>query len=168
MKKALVVIGFILFIVVMFLTLAEKPHPKIVMLDNVKRKPVDILPGAYQCSECKMPIETKKYAGEIIALDGKTWFFDDVGCLGRWLADQNFKDTAVVWVYTIDTKEWIDGRQAWYSVFENTPMGYGFGAYECKKEGMIDFDTMVHRMVSGENLTNREYAKRLKDGHGSD
>jgi hypothetical protein len=106
-----------------------------------------------------MPIEGKKYAGEVVAPDGKTWFFDDVGCLGAWIADQRFKEKAVIWVFTIDSKCWLDGREAWYSVFESTPMGYGFGAYEKKGEGMINFDTMVERMVKGENLFQGSYAK---------
>ncbi|WP_456380731.1 hypothetical protein [Hydrogenimonas sp.] len=163
MKKALIVIGFILFVVVLFLTLADKPHPKIVLLGNTAQKPVDFFPKAYQCSECKMPIESKKFSGEVIAADGKTWFFDDVGCLGRWLAGQDFRESATVWVCTIDTKRWVDGRKAHYGVFENTPMGYGFGAYEHEGEGMIDFETMVERMVRGENLTNRDYAKKLAE-----
>ncbi|WOE70835.1 hypothetical protein RZR97_04500 [Hydrogenimonas thermophila] len=161
MKKVAVVIGLITLIVVIFLSLADKPHPKIVLLGNSSHQPVDFLPKAYQCSACKMPIESKKYSAEVVAPDGKTWFFDDVGCLGEWIAEQKFKDNAVIWVYTIDTKRWIDGRKAWYSVFENTPMGYGFGAYEKRDNNMIDFKTMVERMVKGENLTNREYAKKL-------
>jgi len=48
MKKALIVIGFILFVVVLFLTLADKPHPKIVLLGNTAQKPVDFFPKAYQ------------------------------------------------------------------------------------------------------------------------
>jgi len=168
MKKALIVIGFILLVVALFLSLADKPHPKIVLTGNIEHKPIDFTPKAYQCSACKMPIEGKKYAGEVVAPDGKTWFFDDVGCLGAWIADQRFKEKAVIWVFTIDSKRWLDGREAWYSVFESTPMGYGFGAYEKKGEGMINFDTMVERMVKGENLTNRDYAKKLMKQYGSD
>ncbi len=161
MKKVLIVVGFIALIVVLFLALAEKPHPKVILTGNTDRRPVDIAPGAWQCSACKMPIESEKYAGEVVAPDGKTWFFDDVGCLGGWIAQQPFKERATVWVYTLDTRRWIDGRKAWYTLFESTPMGYGFGAYEHKSDGMIDFDTMVDRMERGENLTNPAYAKKL-------
>ncbi|WP_456451185.1 hypothetical protein [Hydrogenimonas sp.] len=163
MKKALVVVGFIALIVVIFLSLAQKPHPKVIATGNTAHQPIDFFPKAYQCSECKMPIGSKKFAGEVVAADGKTRFFDDVGCLGAWLAKQPFKNEATVWVYTLDTRRWIDGRRAWYSLFENTPMGYGFGAYERKKAGMIDFETMVKRMQKGENLANRDYAKKLME-----
>ena len=171
MKKVLTVFVVISTTVAMFLVLAKKPHPKIVMLGNTVQKPVDIVAHAWQCSECKMPIETKKYAGEVVSKEGKTWFFDDVGCLAAWLRGQRFRDSARVWVFSIDTKRWIDGRQAWYSVFESTPMGYGFGAYENEAPGRIDFKTMTERMASGENLTNRAYAKKLRkrmeETHGS-
>ena len=170
MKKVLVVAGFIALIVAIFLTLAEKPHPKVILTGNTAHKPVDFFPNAYQCSECKMPIASKTYAAEVVAPDGKTWFFDDVGCMGAWIARQPFKKEAAVWVHTLDTQRWVDGRKARYTVFENTPMGYGFGAYEKRKEGTVDFETMVSRMARGENLTNRDYAKKLleeKERRGS-
>jgi len=170
MKKALIVFGFIAFVVLLFLALAEKPHPKVILTGNTAHRPVDFFPKAYQCSECKMPIESKKYAAEAVAPDGKTWFFDDVGCLGAWIAKQPFRHRATIWVHTLDTGRWVDGRKAWYTLFESTPMGYGFGAYERKGGGMIDFATMVERMERGENLTNRDYARKMmkERGLGSD
>jgi copper chaperone NosL len=161
MKRILIVLGLIAAIVAVFLTLAEKPHPKIVLLGNDTKKPVEFYPRAYQCSECKMPLEGKKFACEAIAPGGKTWFFDEPGCLGLWIADKPFKDKAVLWVYTLDTKRWIDARKAWYSLFESTPMGYGFGAYEHKRDDAVDFETMVKKMKRGENLTNRDYTRAL-------
>ena len=161
MKKAAIVLGFILFVVFLFLTLAKKPHPKVIATGNTAQRPIDFFPNAYQCSECKMPIASKTYAAEVVALDGKTWFFDDVGCMGAWIAGQPFKKEATVWVHTLDTQRWVDGRKARYSVFENTPMGYGFGAYEKRVEGTVDFATMVSKMARGENLANRDYAKKL-------
>jgi hypothetical protein len=161
MKKLLVVAGMIVLIVALFLTLAEKPHPKVIATGNTAHRPIDFFPKAYQCSECKMPIESKTYAAEVVAPDGKTWFFDDVGCMGAWIARQPFEKEATVWVHAIDTRRWIDGRKARYTVLENTPMGYGFGAYEKRSEGTIDFATMVKRMERGENLADRAFAKKL-------
>ncbi|WP_353663159.1 hypothetical protein [Hydrogenimonas sp. SS33] len=161
MKKLLIVFGLIAVIVLLFLTLAQKPHPKIVMLGNHTKQPVDFFPKAYQCTMCKMPLEGKKFACEAVAPDGKTWFFDDPGCLALWIADQPFRKEAVLWAYTLDTRRWVDARHAWYSQFESTPMGYGFGAYERKGKGMVDFETMVKKMAKGENLTNRAYARAL-------
>ncbi|WP_457595999.1 hypothetical protein [Hydrogenimonas sp.] len=161
MKKLLVVVTFLALVVGLFLFLAQKPHPQVIFTGNTAHRPVDFFPHAYQCSECKMPLESKKYSAEVVAPDGKTWFFDDVGCMGAWIARQPFKDAATVWVYTLDTKRWFDGRKAHYSVLESTPMGYGFGAYEKPGNHRIDFAAMVSRMERGENLTNQEYAKKL-------
>ncbi|WP_201353718.1 hypothetical protein [Hydrogenimonas urashimensis] len=169
MKKIVIVLGFIVLVVILFLSLAEKPHPKIVLLGNIGQKAVEIVPNAWQCSACKMPITSQRHAGEVVTDDGKTWFFDDVGCLAGWLSDKPFREKAVVWVHTLDTKRWIDGRKAWYSVLENTPMGYGFSAYEKQGPDRIDFATMCGRMARGENLTDREYARKLlkERRHGS-
>jgi hypothetical protein len=164
MKKVLVVLVFLGIVTALFLWLAKKPHPKIVLTSNHTHQPIELAPHAYQCSECKMPIENEKYAAEVVAPNGKTWFFDDVGCMGAWIAHQPFRREATVWVHALDTHRWVDGRKAWYTVMENTPMGYGFGAYEHRKPGMIRFETMVKRMVEGENMTNHAFAAKLAAG----
>jgi hypothetical protein len=60
-----------------------------------------------------------------------------------------------------DTKKWIDGRSAFYSLVDKTPMGYGFGAYEKKAPTHVDFDTMRLRMLRGETLNNPHIRKQL-------
>ncbi len=40
-------------------------------------------------------------------------------------------------------------------------MGYGFGAYENKKEDVINFEEMLLKMYRGENLTNPHIRKKL-------
>ncbi len=42
-----------------------------------------------------------------------------------------------------------------------TPMHYGFGAYENLKEGMIDFNEMRLRMLRGENMSDPKIRKKL-------
>ena len=60
-----------------------------------------------------------------------------------------------------DTKRWVDAKDAFYSLADDTPMGYGFGAYEKMSEGMIDFDTMRLRVLRGETLQNPAIRKQL-------
>lgn len=134
---------------------------EVVQEGNVKKEPLQFKPGMVQCSECTMKIERYEYSGEVVAPDGKTYFFDDPGCLVLWLEKQDFKDEAVLWVYAMDTKRWIDAKKARYSLSDPTPMRYGFGAYEHDKEGFIGYDEMRLRMLRGENLANPKIRKRL-------
>ena len=161
MKKLVVVLALIGATVTLFLQMADKPHPRIVLPGNSDKKAIDFRPDTYQCAQCKMPLKTRTYAAEAVMPDGKTWFFDDVGCLALWLADKPFASQTVLWVYSGDTGRWIDARAAWYTQMENTPMGYGFAAYEKRLPHTVNFDTVCRKMEAGENLTDRAYAARL-------
>ncbi len=133
----------------------------VVYTGNSAKKPIPIILGKFQDSDCGMVIDDITYASQVIAPDGKTWFFHDHGGMVHWLENKEFKDTALIWVRTKDTKKYIDGRYAWYSRTDDTPMFYGFGAYENKKDGLISFQAMFTHMVRGEHLANPYIKKQL-------
>jgi hypothetical protein len=93
---------------------------------NTALTPLEIILGRYQDSDCGMVIDKMDYVSQVISNDGKTWFFHDHGGMANWLKDKSFKDDAKIWVMSIDTKQYINGRTAWYSRTDNTPMRYGF------------------------------------------
>ena len=126
----------------------------VVYMGNIDKKPIEIKVGKFQDSDCGMVIEDITYASQVIAPNGKTWFFHDHGGMVHWLENKEFKKQAVIWSMTKDTKRWIDARKAWYSRADDTPMHYGFGAYEKKQDNLIDFKTMFIYMVRGEHLGN--------------
>ena len=164
MKKLtpiLTVLFIVIIIVVLFVSMSTSQNMTVVYTGNVEKKPVKIVLGKFQDSDCGMVIDDITYSSQVIAADGKTWFFHDHGGMVNWLKDKSFKDTAVIWVYAKDTKRYIDARTAWYSRTDTTPMFYGFGAYENKKEGLIDFQTMFLHMVRGEHLANPKIKKQL-------
>ena len=157
MKKIipiLIVLLLVGIIVSIFLSLASSKRMVVVYEGNLKRLPIEMELNRYQDSDCGMVIEDLHYASQVIAKDGKTWFFHDHGGFIHWLKDKPFKDDVVIWVMSRDTKEWIDARKAFYSLTDITPMGYGFGAYKNNHEGFIDFDTMSLRMLRGETMNN--------------
>ena len=61
-----------------------------------------------------------------------------------------------------DTKQWINAKEAFYSLTDRTPMGYGFGAYKKKKDGFINYETMKLKMLRGETLNNPRIRQELK------
>ena len=155
------VVGVIIVIVVgVFLSLAQKKQ-MIVTFENPKKTPINLEKNKYQDAFCGMVIEDTKYASQAIRDDGKSWFFHDHGDFVEWLKDKPFASRVIVYVHTIDTNRWIDATKAFYTTTENTPMGYGFGAYEKKKEGMIDFKTMRLRVLRGETMNNPKYKEIL-------
>jgi hypothetical protein len=110
---------------------------------------------------CKMLISTQENSSQVIAPDGRTWFFDDPGCMILWLDKKPFQDSAKIWIYSLDTHQWIDARKAWYGRTDDTAMHYGFGAREHKTKDAIDFATMRLYVLRGEHLGNPKIRKML-------
>ena len=157
----LVVIVIVFGIVALFLSLGEKQNMIVIKENNLKKLPLEITIGKYQDSDCGMVIEDLEYASEVISPSGKTYFFHDHGGFVHWLEDKSFKDEAVIWVMSRDTKKWIKAKEAYYSINDITPMGYGFGAYEYDKNSLIDYETMRLRMLRGETLNNPKIKKQI-------
>ncbi len=165
LKPLIVVLLLISAIAATVLFLAEKPHPKVVVTANTEKKPIEIFPHAYQCSRCKMDIVDKIYSAQVVDSKGKTWFFDDIGCMILWLAEAPLdKKGSVIWVYALDTQKPVDAKKAFFSQNESTPMHYGFGAYENQKEGTISFKALLNRMKSAIQASgDSKYVKHLSD-----
>lgn len=157
----LIIITIVAFIVLLFLSLGKSQKMIVIKEGNTQKKALDIELHKYQDSDCGMVIDTLEYASQVVAPNGKTWFFHDHGGFVQWLEDKEFRDEAVIWVMSKDTKQWIDGKEAYYSLNEITPMGYGFGAYEKRQEYFVDFETMRLRMLRGETMNNPAIRKKL-------
>jgi len=164
MKKfmpVLTVLVIVFVIVGVFLSLASSKQMIVTREGNLKRLPFKMELKKYQDSYCGMVIDELGYASQVVAPDGKTWFFHDHGDFVLWLKDKPFKDKVMIWVKSRDTSRWIDAKKAFYSLDENTPMGYGFGAYENNSKNKIDFDSMKLRVLRGETLNNPAIRKEI-------
>lgn len=162
MKNILVIVVVIAVIVGLFLILGAKGGMVVVKEGNVKKLPLEIKLGHYQDSDCGMVIDDLAFSSQVVSPSGKTYFFHDHGGMAKWLKDKEFSKDAKIWVMTLDTKKYIDGRRAYYSLDDETPMGYGFGAYENKQDGFIDFGEMQLKMLRGETMNNPLIRKKLK------
>ncbi|WP_187648118.1 hypothetical protein [Nitrosophilus labii] len=127
---------------------------------NTEKKALEFKPKEVQCVECTMQLETKEHSAQAVLPNGRTYFFDDIGCMAFWLKKQKNKEDIKLWVYTDDTKRYIDARKACYRLGDITPMNYGFGAYEKKVKNCVDFSTFLQMMYRGENMTNPAIRKK--------
>ncbi|MDD2384384.1 MAG: hypothetical protein PHN18_09365 [Sulfurospirillaceae bacterium] len=129
---------------------------------NQEQKPLTYKDNTVQCPQCHMYLVGMVHTAQIISKEGQTHFFDDIGCAILWSKEHHIDVANVVfWVYTVDTKRWIKAKEAHYSLNDETPMKYGFGAYEQEKEGMIAFEEMRLRMLRGENMSDPKVRKKL-------
>jgi flagellin-like protein len=152
---------FIAIIIIAITSISDKKQIISVYEGNLEKKPILITPDKYADIECSMTIKSQNHSAQVISPSGKTWFFDDIGCLIKWLEDKKFKGDAVLWTHVEDTDDWIDAKKAWYVLTDATPMGYGFGAREHKVKGSINFEQMKLKMLRGENLTDPKLRKKL-------
>lgn len=165
LKKLLpfLIIGMLIsVIVIIFLSLAKNQNMTVIHEGNLDRLPIAMKLNKYQDSDCGMVIDNLIDASEVISPSLKTYFFHDHGGMVNWLSTKEFKDEAVIWVKSRDSKKFIDARVAHYSIDDITPMGNGFGAYELKKNNLISFDEMSLKMLRGENMNNPLIKKQLQ------
>lgn len=151
----------VLLIVLLFLSLGKSQQMVVIKEGNHEKVPLEIELGKYQDSDCGMIIEDLAYASQVVAPDGKTWFFHDHGGFVQWLEDKRFRDEAVIWVLSRDTHQWINAREAFFSRDEITPMGYGFGAYKEAQKGAMNFEEMRLKMLRGETMNNPQIRKQI-------
>ncbi len=161
MSKVLTLIVIVSIIVVLFVSMSNVQNMTVVYTGNHDKKVIPIVLGKFQDSDCGMIIDDTTYASQVISSNGNTWFFHDHGGMVHWLENKSFKNDAIIWVRSKDTKKWIDGRTAWYSRTDITPMFYGFGAYEERKDNLIDFKSMSLYMLRGETMANPQIKKQL-------
>jgi len=164
MKK--IVVNLMMFvvvvaiIVVLLLAFGTDKGGKYVYKNNIEHKIIEIKPKEYHCSECNMDIEEMSYQAQAIMQNGDTHFFDDIGCVVLWL-EKDKEGIARMATKTLDTHHWVDPEKVWYTRIANDPMGYGFAAYEIKKEGMIPYDKMKMLMLQGKHLHDPFLKKKL-------
>lgn len=160
----LLILILVASIVILFLSVGKTQQLIVVVEGNDARKPIDMVLNKYQDGECGMIIDDLQYASQVISPDGKTWFFHDHGGMAAWLNTKSFAQDAVVWVWDRKDQAWINGRTAWYSRLEETPMYYGFGAYSDSSEGYVHFEQMQTHMLRGETMADPAYRQYLLGG----
>ena len=114
MKKILPILTFIIIvaiIVIIFLSMSNSKQMVVLKEGNTTQTPLEIILEKYQDSDCGMIIDSLEYASQVVASDGKTWFFHDHGGMANWLKDKSFKDSAKIWVMSKDKKNILMVKQ---------------------------------------------------------
>ena len=164
MKKIVpivLIVSILVVVAMLFISRAREEQPVTIMTGNTAMKPLPVKLNHTNDPQCAMLLKSNRNALEVVVPDGRTWFFDDPGCMILWIEKRPFRDEAKIWVHTLDTKRWIDARKAYYGVTDRTEMRYGFGAREHEGNDTIGFEEMRLRMLRGENLTNPKIRKKL-------
>lgn len=83
------------------------------------------------CASCRMLVSDPRTAAQLVAPGEEPLFFDDVGCLARYLAEHPPRRGAMAYVADHRTRAWVPAPAAAYMLQEavTTPMGSHILAY---------------------------------------
>ena len=99
---------------------------------NEAAKPVEIDPETDTCANCNMSVADNQHATEIILTNGKTFVFDDIGCMFNWKDENEDKEIEKSFVRDYDTDEWIEVEDSYFVYGEKikTPMAFNVVSFE--------------------------------------
>ncbi|WEK55911.1 MAG: nitrous oxide reductase accessory protein NosL [Candidatus Cohnella colombiensis] len=87
------------------------------------------------CAKCKMLIKDDAFATQLTTKDGKTYKFDDLGCMNSWKHANSSEEIGMDFVRDYNSLEWIEYSKASY-VYDasfRTPMAYGIVSFKDKQ-----------------------------------
>jgi hypothetical protein len=109
---------------------------------------VDPVWGKQACASCSMLVSDRRYAAEVVTVDGTRVFFDDPGCMATWLAEGRGQ-ARHAWVHT-GAGAWVDARTARYARGQSSPMGFGFAPDDHGAAEWADIESDVRgRLLKG-------------------
>jgi len=101
-------------------------------------KPEKIYLGQDTCERCKMIISEKKFASEYRISKNRTKKFDDIGCMVKYILEEEpvDKKKITVFVADYDTGKWLRAENAIFvhSKKIRTPMNFGIIAFKNEKD----------------------------------
>ena len=95
------------------------------------------------CELSKMIISVRNYAAQTInPHNGDRFYWDDIGCAILWFDEKGieWEDEAITYVKDVNTNEWLNAKEAYYTHGAITPMDFGFSAHETKQDGVENYD----------------------------
>jgi copper chaperone NosL len=99
---------------------------------NTELRPIEIM-AEDMCSFCRMAISEKRFASELLALDGEVFKFDDIGCMLRFRKSHGHPESVVAtFVLDYETRKWLKAEEAYFvkSKEFKTPMGGNVVAFK--------------------------------------
>jgi hypothetical protein len=103
---------------------------------------VDPVWGRQPCAHCRMIVDDRRSAAQLVDNDGERWFFDDAGCLAAWQREHPAQ-TRRAWVRAADAGLWLPAESARFATGARTPMGYGFIANAAPTDGAVGWDAVA-------------------------
>ncbi len=109
-----------------------------------------------ECERCAMMMGDKLFVAQVVSQEnGKTYFFDDIGCAVLWLNSGDAHplklENVNIYVNNPENDKFVDAKEAVYTTDMPSPMSYNFLAHDPKtfdKKGVdyLTFPQMVNAL----------------------
>lgn len=87
-----------------------------------------------KCAICNMAVKDDAFAVQLTTKEGKTFKFDDIGCMNEWMGKNTDAAISAQYVRDYNDKAWIAYKDAYY-VYDadfKSPMAYGVYSFKDK------------------------------------
>lgn len=117
-------------------------------------RPADLDTRNDPCAQCRMIVSDARYASQVVGGGEEPRFFDDLGCLARYLRQHPAGKGVVAYVADRRTKQWVPATVAVYARVPGlfTPMGSGIVAHADGASRAADPDVALGTPVTAEEL----------------
>jgi len=112
-----------------------------------------------------MQVKDDAYATQLTTKDGKTYKFDDLGCMNEWKTKNGVDEIGMDYVRDYNDKEWVEFSKATYVYDESfrTPMAYGILSFKNDKDAKaFAAEQGVGRVMSASELADHSWAQNKK------
>lgn len=99
------------------------------------------------CAHCRMAVGEPAHAAQLITTAGDVLFFDDPGCLLRYV-DEHHPAVHRIWFHHAGEDRWLAADDTGFVTGATTPMGFGLAATERTTPGAIGLD-QARQVVAG-------------------
>jgi copper chaperone NosL len=117
-------------------------------------QPVAIVLSEDSCAQCRMAVSVKKFAAELVTIEGHVDYFDDIGCLLTAIKAHGQPVGAVAFVVDFNTGQWLDAAQALYVQAKGmpTPMSSGLAAFGTRDAAQVQAKSWSGQVLDWETL----------------
>ncbi|SDT27807.1 copper chaperone NosL [Paenibacillaceae bacterium GAS479] len=117
-------------------------------------EPIAVDESVDKCAICNMAVRDDAYAVQLTTKEGKTFKFDDIGCMNDWKSKNADAAISAEYVRDYNDKAWVAYNDAYY-VYDadfKSPMAYGVYSFKDKKAA----ESFVGEQGKGKLMTAQE------------
>jgi len=122
-----------------------------------------------KCAQCNMQVKDDAFAVQLTTTDGKTYTFDDIGCMNKWKNEHASDAIGGQFVRDFNDLTWIAYEDAYY-VYDasfRSPMAYGIYSFKDKPAAQAYLDQQAKgKLMTADELASHTWMQNMEQMKG--